>query len=707
MTDVVTFRRPCLPAKLALALGFLALAASPAVAVPSATLEVNSGGSLNQSGNEWSFPAGETYSSCCSTQAFSISNTSSAGEQITKITIDLDDTSLFPDILWDPAEIPDTDGPVGDSAGIDYTVGSNPSGGSIAAHAGLKKRQGGYGAWEISPTGFDPGENAKFGIDIDPSSIKNSNPSATGGHINGLEIHGAAVTVEFSGGSTLTGDIIGFPGEYGGTGGKAVVTGGLPSAPGLARAGGASSPATVSDENQSVVVTGDPGAAGKLYIAEGNMSVEVQPQGGFDVNPYEANKAVRIEIIDFTIGADGTATVPFSLERTSDPNAEPDSIGLHYVTAYIDSGAGSGRVSDPLVLRRDPSADSDAPAVASTSPADGATKVPVGDSVSVTFDEAMDPGTLASGFTLQGPNGSQVVASITASANGRTFTLTPGGPLAGNRTYTALLGPGVADPAGNVLLSSSATSWSFTTGAGASSGPPMIPSGAMCVATPVRPPASSSAAKVSATVRQLRINQRISSAAIRRANAIQAWLDGGIVADDLCGAGLAARAFGSGIVLGVGSPNVGTKPSPRPLSVAKAGSPGEVTRSINQLRINQRISAAAVRRINGLTARMSSLTGGDIVDGEITVSALNGTTTIVSAALGATTPASTTKVAPASGGSAKFTLSAGQLRINQRISQAAVRRVNRLSDQIASGLTSANFADGSINAIDLEPGLRS
>ena len=680
--------------------------AAPAAATPGATLEVFAGGSLNQSGNEWVFPAGETISSCCNDQAFSIANTSTAGEQITKITIDLDDASLYPDILWDPAEIPDPDGPVGDSAGIDYTVGSNPPGGSIEAHAGLKKRQGGYGAWEINATGFNPGENAKFGIDIDPSSIKNSPPSATGGHIAGVELHGAAVTVEFSNGQTLAGDIIGLPGEFGGAGGKATIAPGRPAAPGIGRAGGASSPASVTSAQQSIIVTGPPGSAGKLYVGEGNLSVEVQPQGGFDLDPFEANKAKRIEIIDFTIGGDGTATVPVTLERASDSNAEAGSIGLHYITAYIDNGAGAGRVSDPVILRYDPAGDSDPPALVSRTPDHGATGVPVDDPVTVVFDEAMDPGTLSSGgFRLEGPNGA-VQATVIASADRKTFSLVPARPLAGTSAYQAVIGTEVADPAGNALTSSE-IAWSFTTGAGVAAGPKPVPEGAVCA--PVDPPsAGSSSSQVTSSVTQLRINQRISSAAVRRANAIQRWLDDGIVSGDICGDGLVPRDFGPGVVFGSGATSTGAAADPRPLKVAAPGAPGKITRSVGQLRINQRISSAALRRINALTTRMSELTGGDIVDGAIGAGKLNGTSTIVSAStVGAAAAASTTKVAPPSPSNARFTLTAAQLRINQRISSAAVRRVNALRARIAAGLTSANFADGSITAIDLDPGLRS
>jgi glucose/arabinose dehydrogenase len=86
-----------------------------------------------------------------------------------------------------------------------------------------------------------------------------------------------------------------------------------------------------------------------------------------------------------------------------------------------------------------------------------------------------------------------------------------------------------------------------------------------------------------------------------------------------------------------------TPPSPRPA--------GRVTLSVKQLRINQRISQAAVRRVNALTARIE----------------------------GRPVPGSSGNNAPGT-----LTLSATQLLINQRISQAAIRRINALEQCLVS-----------------------
>jgi hypothetical protein len=122
---------------------------------------------------------------------------------------------------------------------------------------------------------------------------------------------------------------------------------------------------------------------------------------------------------------------------------------------------------------------------------------------------------------------------------------------------------------------------------------------------------------VTLSVGQLRINQRISQAAVRRVNALAARLDGRA----------AARAPGRGSV--------------------------RFTLSVGQLRINQRISQAAVRRVNALATRLG---------------------------LGSGDPAGPRRGAPG-----RVTLTAEQLRINQRISQAAIRRVEALEEAVARG----------------------
>ena len=210
------------------------------------------------------------------------------------------------------------------------------------------------------------------------------------------------------------------------------------------------------------------------------------------------------------------------------------------------------------------------------------------------------------------------------------------------------------------------------------------------------------------TTTQLRINQRIGQAAVRRANAIDGWLNDGIVNDDLCGGSLVGDQLDPGVNYTQGLLEaIPGKADPRPLSIPPAQPKPGVTFQLTteQLQINQRVYSAAVRRANALKARIEGkLTGGDITDSQLTADRLR-----QDLKLGALAPAaqiaaaSTTDVAPAQSKNATFTLTVEQLRINQRVAQAAVKRTNELRALLGSGLKGENFAENSISAADFAP----
>ena len=93
-------------------------------------------------------------------------------------------------------------------------------------------------------------------------------------------------------------------------------------------------------------------------------------------------------------------------------------------------------------------------------PASGAVGVPVNESLSASFTEAMNPATInSSSFTLM--QGTVQVAG-TVNLYGMTAIFNPLTDLAKDTTYTASLSTAVADMAGNQLAQS--FSWTFTTG---------------------------------------------------------------------------------------------------------------------------------------------------------------------------------------------------------------------------------------------------
>jgi PKD repeat protein len=236
---------------------------------------------------------------------------------------------------------------------------------------------------------------------------------------------------------------------------------------------------------------------------------------------------------------------------------------------------------------------------------------------------------------------------------------------------------------------------------------PAIPAGApVCASVPTPP--TSTKGTVTLSVAQVRTNQRIYSAGIRRAAAIERWLAEGIVGTDLCAGGLTANPFGAGISLGAGpgGPATGPVPNPRPIVPRPPTKKTGVRFSVSpaQLQINQKIASALVRRANGLRDRLNAgLTGGDIQDRQVTAAALSPAIAITGATpVPNPPPPSTTTVAPATTkAGVVFTATAGQLEINQRIGAAAIRRLNAVRDRLLTGLAGDDFRADSITAVDL------
>jgi len=101
--------------------------------------------------------------------------------------------------------------------------------------------------------------------------------------------------------------------------------------------------------------------------------------------------------------------------------------------------------------------------VIATSPANGATGVGVAASVTATFSEAINAGTLSGAtFRLLGPSG-PIAATVSYDAANKIATLTPSASLSAGIAYTAMLTGTITDLAGNNLATPN--SWSFTTAA--------------------------------------------------------------------------------------------------------------------------------------------------------------------------------------------------------------------------------------------------
>jgi Tol biopolymer transport system component len=235
------------------------------------------------------------------------------------------------------------------------------------------------------------------------------------------------------------------------------------------------------------------------------------------------------------------------------------------------------------------------------------------------------------------------------------------------------------------------------------------------VATPVckilpLPPAAGDEEEATFTlsVQQLRINQRISQAAIRRLNAVEARLNGGLQARDLCGYSVGPAQLGAGITSSPAAASLAPASPADPAPITDPGrrpGPGDpLTLSAEQLLINQRIDQAAIRRATGITARLQAgLSGGDVRAGQVTQGKLYDRLQIVAVLPAAEPPATQTVIPPRRNppDPGSVTLSTGQLRINQRIAQAGVRNANSLIRRLETGLSGADLRLSTLTAADL------
>src|SRR5438552_9910455 len=104
--------------------------------------------------------------------------------------------------------------------------------------------------------------------------------------------------------------------------------------------------------------------------------------------------------------------------------------------------------------------DTTVPVLGATGPANADTNVPLNETITVSFNEAMDPSTInTTTFTVM--QVTTPVAGTVTYTNG-TAIFTPADTLAPLTTYTVTISTGVKDLAGNALTSD--MSWSFTTG---------------------------------------------------------------------------------------------------------------------------------------------------------------------------------------------------------------------------------------------------
>jgi hypothetical protein len=269
--------------------------AAPVVS-PLATVEVDSGGTMSGS---------STYTD----GSFKITNSSPTGVTIDSVRFDISQAMLT-DVVFDP------NGTAGDPVGKGFTANSGESQTGLAGHTYGSPLHTGYQALEIAFDDFDPGETFTFSIDIDPTTIRGAadpGPEASGS-ISGFELIGSQVTITFSDGSTITTDL--YRKGTSTTGSTATLKHGAPAAPTLQVLGIGTSPATTSTAAQTIRVFGTAGTTVQLLHVESALHLAGVPDGGYDVDAYESNKAITVSEQSVAIGAGGFVDVPVTLAKS-------------------------------------------------------------------------------------------------------------------------------------------------------------------------------------------------------------------------------------------------------------------------------------------------------------------------------------------------------------------------------------------------------
>jgi hypothetical protein len=270
--------------------------------------------------------------------SFKIVNNSTGNLRIQSVTID-SRTALLPDLVFDPF------GDAGNDVSKPFTPNSGAAETGLIGPSMLSPHDGGFDVLQIQFAHFDPGETLYFCIDMEPTSIQGSvapGPSQSG-KISGLELTGSLVTVVYSDGTTTQTRLFRTAGSGRASQTDAVTV--LPPAPGLSLLGSVTPPATVYSAAQTVRVSGPVGASIRLLQVEAGLYLEGVPGGGFDIDPFEANKAIKVVEKLATVGANGFVDIPVTLTKTATEGGYN-----HFFAAIQDSAGHTGGLSQEIVL---------------------------------------------------------------------------------------------------------------------------------------------------------------------------------------------------------------------------------------------------------------------------------------------------------------------------------------------------------------------
>ena len=302
--------------------------ADPPSSTAESFVEIDPGGSIDDAST---FHSG----------SFRITNNSPDGQKIESVRFDLS-SALFADLVFDPF------GAAGDLVGKDVSIDSGASQTGYTGRTFSLARHGGYQGLELTFNDFDQNDQVTFSVDLDPSNILDAAQPGPehSGSISGAEMTGAVVTITYDDGTVHTAQIYRSPNSD--VAGQNIAADATPAAPAIEVIGIANTPATVAGASQVVRITGAAGATAQLLIVEAAQILDGVPNGGFDVDPYEANKAILFTEQSVTIGASGFVDVSITLTKTHNDG------GYNHIVAVTKDA--NGRTSDvaKIILEYDP-----------------------------------------------------------------------------------------------------------------------------------------------------------------------------------------------------------------------------------------------------------------------------------------------------------------------------------------------------------------
>jgi len=362
--------------------------------------------------------------------SYQVTNTGET--DITTLRVDLNETVL-PDMVFDPFNT------AGDDVGKEFTLDSGDVTVENVEYANFhngENNSAGYDSLVVTLSGFEPSETMTFSIDNDPTSISSTGlGSQAAGPVSGLELAGGTVSVGADETDTYEATLVG-DGSAGGS--QATVLNDTDETKPAIAVDNVSlssttisdrhTAATVSDASQTVEVTGAPANADvTLLRIEGELNLTDVPEP-YDLEDYEANKAVDVQYYPATTDSTGAATVNVTLTNSTATG------GLNYFVAAVEEPDGdTGPTSDYAVLELAEEPENTAPTVDSITDK-GASE---GESLTVEVP-ASDADGDALNLSVSGPS------FVSADDANGTITIAPGDDTVGTYDVTVTADDGNA-----------------------------------------------------------------------------------------------------------------------------------------------------------------------------------------------------------------------------------------------------------------------